>query len=268
MTNPEPLVAPTQSDGERGNCCDDEGSCAEPGGTKDDTRNTKTEEEKDSLNACCDSDSNLKKSEVKDTCHEGCCASAGTAQHVADEQVDDSCPAPNRGFKTDDFNLVDVCCTSDRKTEEDCVEGCCDPTAETQVAKTCGANVGVSMEDCGAKTTAKEDCKKGCCGSNNEAKMVGGSCGTKKNDSIDDCCAPKPLPDTDCKEGCCATVTPAKTQEEKVPSCCEGKTSPCCDSSCIDRLALRECAGRKPSTSNNKSKSKSTHQKSDLSLHG
>jgi hypothetical protein len=32
------------------------------------------------------------------------------------------------------------------------------------------------------------------------------------------------------------------------PSCCEGKASPCCDKSCLDRLALRECESRGMST--------------------
>ncbi|KAK3332844.1 E1-E2 ATPase-domain-containing protein [Cercophora scortea] len=54
---------------------------------------------------------------------------------------------------------------------------------------------------------------------------------------------PNPSPDTfapspdvdDDNDGRCSTPTPPR------PSCCEGKASPCCDQSCLDRVALREC---------------------------
>ena len=41
-------------------------------------------------------------------------------------------------------------------------------------------------------------------------------------------------------ERCCSTENP---QEEDLnnPSCCKDKPSPCCDVSCLDRIALREC---------------------------
>lgn len=63
----------------------------------------------------------------------------------------------------------------------------------------------------------------------------------------EDCCAPKPAtrptPDSDCKKGCCsAPKLPLSDGTQKpVSSCCEGKAAPCCDQSCLDRLALREC---------------------------
>ncbi|KAF2443926.1 heavy metal translocatin [Karstenula rhodostoma CBS 690.94] len=45
------------------------------------------------------------------------------------------------------------------------------------------------------------------------------------------------------KDSCCSSKpVDVELQDLKPPSCCEGKPSPCCDSSCIDRLALRECA--------------------------
>lgn len=34
----------------------------------------------------------------------------------------------------------------------------------------------------------------------------------------------------------------AKTPTDGAPECCRGKVSPCCDTSCLDRLAIRECA--------------------------
>jgi Cu2+-exporting ATPase len=45
-----------------------------------------------------------------------------------------------------------------------------------------------------------------------------------------------------CKDKCCGP--PAQSDGDKTPPsppCCEGKPSPCCDASCLDRLALRAC---------------------------
>ena len=59
----------------------------------------------------------------------------------------------------------------------------------------------------------------------------------------------------DCQDACCddqardvppndshGSCNAAPIGSVDVPSCCEGRPFPCCDSSCIDRLALRECA--------------------------
>ncbi|EAU37469.1 hypothetical protein ATEG_02507 [Aspergillus terreus NIH2624] len=48
-------------------------------------------------------------------------------------------------------------------------------------------------------------------------------------------------------------------EESDIPSCCKDKPSPCCDVSCLDRIALRGCnQGRTPSTSEGGSSSKFT----------
>jgi Cu2+-exporting ATPase len=45
----------------------------------------------------------------------------------------------------------------------------------------------------------------------------------------DDCCSPSKCADS-------------KTENHTdAPDCCRGKVSPCCDTSCLDRLAMREC---------------------------
>jgi Cu2+-exporting ATPase len=42
-----------------------------------------------------------------------------------------------------------------------------------------------------------------------------------------------------CSPGKCAD---SKTENHTdAPDCCRGKFSPCCDTSCLDRLAMREC---------------------------
>ncbi|EEU40720.1 uncharacterized protein NECHADRAFT_33309 [Fusarium vanettenii 77-13-4] len=45
----------------------------------------------------------------------------------------------------------------------------------------------------------------------------------------DDCCA----------SGSCADEKP--NDDSDAPDCCRGKISPCCDASCLDRIAMREC---------------------------
>ncbi|KAH6692573.1 copper-translocating P-type ATPase [Plectosphaerella plurivora] len=67
----------------------------------------------------------------------------------------------------------------------------------------------------------------------------------------DSCCAPipevkpakTPKPASGCQSGCCSSpaAPPTPVVDSDTPSCCEGKIAPCCDTSCIDRLALREC---------------------------
>ncbi|OKP06072.1 hypothetical protein PENSUB_6523 [Penicillium subrubescens] len=47
-------------------------------------------------------------------------------------------------------------------------------------------------------------------------------------------------PDACCSPGKCADN---KTENHTdAPDCCRGKVSPCCDTSCLDSLALRECS--------------------------
>lgn len=64
----------------------------------------------------------------------------------------------------------------------------------------------------------------------------------------DECCARQPADgeEVGCNKGCCQTATATATElpggdDMSTPSCCQGKASPCCDESCLDRLALREC---------------------------
>ncbi|KAK1725214.1 copper-translocating P-type ATPase [Colletotrichum acutatum] len=100
-----------------------------------------------------------------------------------------------------------------------------------------------------------KDCSSGCCGlatgkiptDSLETTSIGGIAGrqiavTKSGgDEALKICS------DDGKKGCCFSGPAPDFRGEKTPSCCEGKTSPCCDSTCIDRLALRECASGKAS---------------------
>jgi Cd2+-exporting ATPase len=56
----------------------------------------------------------------------------------------------------------------------------------------------------------------------------------------DNCRPPKPI-DNGCRESCCPPPAPPSLDDTPAPSCCVGKLSPCCNQSCLDRIALREC---------------------------
>lgn len=85
-----------------------------------------------------------------------------------------------------------------------------------------------------------------------------GKCGMNQDDVVDDCCGShgerisqlsakecsgSKMPNSECKNDCCSAQGPSSQgdQVSRRPVCCEGKESPCCDMSCIDRIALREC---------------------------
>ncbi|POR36622.1 P-type cation-transporting ATPase [Tolypocladium paradoxum] len=100
------------------------------------------------------------------------------------------------------------------------------------------------------------------CGVSNEAGVQGGNRdidATPTGHCQDRCCDPElaiinrtNAPDCGtsvsstetCAKACCGSLPPealAAKDNTQVPDCCEGKLSPCCDDSCLDRLALREC---------------------------
>ncbi|OLN96724.1 P-type cation-transporting ATPase 2 [Colletotrichum chlorophyti] len=164
--------------------------------------------------------------DMGDVCKKGCCGSAvAEAVVIAGDgksagSADNCRPQPA---------VQDV---------ENGKQGCCG-SEEVVVPKSCSSEkTGATANCCGSTPKVKvEDCKKGCCGSDAEHNISDN--GDKLQEGTMD----------DCKKGCCSSADPViSSAEEKAPSCCEGKTSPCCDSTCIERLALRECASTKSST--------------------
>ncbi|ETS86331.1 hypothetical protein PFICI_00159 [Pestalotiopsis fici W106-1] len=144
------------------------------------------------------------------------------------------------------------------------VGSCCKPT-DADATEDVNANHS-STDDCcklasdtPAVAASVDDCQVGCCGPpHTELDAV------KTVDSCDggSCCASEPMADSsnspqaainrfqvaqtlsegDCTDGCCVESARAD-KEPKQPACCDGKTSPCCDTSCLDRIAARECRG-------------------------
>ncbi|RAL06014.1 cation-transporting P-type ATPase PCA1 [Aspergillus ibericus CBS 121593] len=68
-----------------------------------------------------------------------------------------------------------------------------------------------------------DECQDSCCNSINAEPLDNMAPG---HGEPDDCCSPSKSSDNN---------------DNDAPDCCRGKVSPCCDTSCIDRLALRAC---------------------------
>ena len=93
-------------------------------------------------------------------------------------------------------------------------------------------------------------CGSGCCKAPHSAPLErNASLVPPISDNAESCCNNEDLTenmDTTCQDACCDRSTDDMAGELKLrpleaPSCCKSKPFPCCDSSCIDRIALREC---------------------------
>lgn len=82
-----------------------------------------------------------------------------------------------------------------------------------------------------APSEKTSSCQDSCCESNDADPFDATASGQKEPtpEKPDDCCSPG---------RCVDNKTESHTD---APDCCRGKASPCCDTSCLDRLAMREC---------------------------
>jgi hypothetical protein len=74
----------------------------------------------------------------------------------------------------------------------------------------------------------------------------------------DSCCSANSI-DNDCRNRICSAPDPSQAEDPNNPSCCKDRPSPCCDVSCLDRLALRACSSGKQAAQLGQA-SKSKHQ--------
>lgn len=82
--------------------------------------------------------------------------------------------------------------------------------------------------------TADKDTYQGACCTADASHFTccadGQAAGTRQSES-----------DSGCDDTCCSKEIKTLGSPADAPACCEGKPSPCCDISCLDRLAVREC---------------------------
>ncbi|KAJ2904700.1 copper-translocating P-type ATPase [Zalerion maritima] len=169
------------------------------------------------------------------------------------------------------------CCgPSPKPIDVECEKHCCSSYQEPCMAKKGGccspqpsANaLPAEKKQCCASKTVDSGCKTACCSQlpspGSEGKK--GYCSPKPTelatepDRSSNCCTPAStlgqakansccptkVPDSGCKSSCCPQPKAASNGDEGAPSCCRDKPSPCCDVSCLDRLALRACESEKP----------------------
>ncbi|KAI2466146.1 heavy metal translocatin [Annulohypoxylon bovei var. microspora] len=184
---------------------------------------------------CCSGDNAAEAVEEDDCCKPSVSESeeksAGVSEEAdADCQSDDECckpakPSENSGCQDacckpkEDVSTVDTCCQpASSTTAPACASGCCESKDGQDDKDSCCEPAESIVDDC---------CKDSCCDA--------------KEDVVDDCCDPSnkdPQEKDSCKDECCS----AAKIDEVEPSCCQGKQKPCCNSTCIDRLVLRETA--------------------------
>lgn len=144
-------------------------------------------------------------------CGSGCCEPPQNGEQAA------SPPNTARPTTANEVNDADSCGASDSKSDGGCKDSCCgDGDASGAVEEPIPAPAG---------------CQSGCCGGQKEEVAT-----TSKADS---------QAHHDNGRGCDSPAAAEHGTKPEDPECCDGTTVPCCDDSCLDRLALRACEGEK-----------------------
>ncbi|KAI2617046.1 heavy metal translocatin [Hypomontagnella submonticulosa] len=220
-------------------------------------------EEGDTCNAGCCSTSEVLKtaeedgcgtlptSESKDSCTDGCETMDTTSQ------VDDNCCKPAKPTPT--AGCQSGCCKP--KDKPNAKDSCCKPAMPSAASANPDVTAPTKDDECANDSCCKpieaiddKSCQDSCCDADEEV--------------IDDCCGPtKDTPQDTCKDKCCST--PESKEAEPSPTCCKGKQQPCCDTTCIDRIVLRETANearRGSGQSSSSSKEKSIRERYEIRL--
>jgi Cu2+-exporting ATPase len=98
------------------------------------------------------------------------------------------------------------------------------------------------MKDDGCKPPGivSTGCQNGCCSGPAKKTQGGVGCGTRDTKVDNTCCTPKSV-DHGYKKSFRSAPEQSRVDGPDRPSCCNDKVFPCCDVSCLDRIALREC---------------------------
>ncbi|KAF2681944.1 copper-translocating P-t [Lentithecium fluviatile CBS 122367] len=166
------------------------------------------------------------------SCAKGCCSKKPPSEPVIPQPNDQPsckkgcCPKPQ---STPEFTL-EVSVSSDA-AKASCQIGCCSKPKIVEVGD--GSNWPAPKQ-------ANSDCKKGCCTKDDPDVL------SSPNANREDVCYPPLLAQKGCQKGCCSKATLPFQNLSDAPFCCVGKPSPCCDESCIERLALLECKSEEP----------------------
>lgn len=156
-----------------------------------------------------------------------------------------------------DNTSKDVCCNKESAQPVIMKAACCNPAQGTSASgsEPHPLEQGKECHCCDDKTEVQDDCCKpleiastgfpeDCCVGLAEKSQDSVKCGMKDIKVNNDCCAPNST-DYSCKKSSCSAPEPPQAEHLDKPSCCKDKAFPCCDVSCLDRLALSECENEK-----------------------
>ncbi|KAI0133464.1 copper-translocating P-type ATPase [Xylariales sp. AK1849] len=121
----------------------------------------------------------------------------------------------------------------------DCQEKCCSGNNDKAALATEDCQDGCCSDETDKPNPTKGGCSDQCCSDNMaELKVIEAKCQEKCCSNSDNVMASAKK---DCRDQCCSGQTSTAPVQDVAPPCCEGKDSPCCDDTCIERLAIREC---------------------------
>lgn len=189
------------------------------------------------------------------TCKSGCCS------HSVLETVPEQIFQPqslDRGDLDKDLDEVSLAteqaCDDVYCSNKELLHGVADKPAECQhaccIALSEGAekhryretDIGIVDDESSASDDDSADCQDTCCGGLEHDSQPGTGCQAETIGGIVDNCASESI-GRDCFES-----EQPQHEDPNSLSCCKGKTLPCCDVSCLERIALRACEHEKTTT--------------------
>ena len=190
-------------------------------------------------------------------CRSGCC---GPPVDATPEQFPPAQSLIRDGMDRcsdeEDFTIdqasKDACCSNKEPAQPaiinsaSCQDTCCSgPSGQAKEGDCCDSNTEMEDDGCKPPEIVSTGSQNGCCGGPTKKAQGGAGSGTTDTKVDDDCCAPKSI-DRGCQKSCLSAPEKSHLERQDRPSCCKDKAFPCCDVSCLDRIALRECENQKP----------------------
>lgn len=170
-----------------------------------------------------------------------CCGAEEPEIMIAGDACGEIYGAAGRPPNVDDSTNLDTC-----------GDGCCpsgdkgEKTETSVVDNECGHDGCCTVKE--GTGLVDEACQDACCSEEQPSQIANG-----ESDIVcqDGCCAEKQRSTTTTKkpnagrqDACSSSSSRSEksvAKEREDPACCAGRPSPCCDVSCLDRLAGREC---------------------------
>ncbi|KAK9447030.1 copper-translocating P-type ATPase [Limtongia smithiae] len=170
------------------------------------------------------------------TCNPACSADAAKFNPIVQSHAKSAMPDSCCGICGNDAARVEVdmcdrgsCANEDAKKVPNGCGDCSDDVCEDRNESCCGKSSG-----CGDEIVARFNEEGSCCGDCEDDDRPADKATTQI------CTSMKAL-DIGYNISSCIAAEPRGFESLITPDCCDGKLSPCCDQSCLERLALQSC---------------------------